>query len=477
MALAWPDPAGGGTLLVVRVWTAFIGGAVVAAAAFGAYPYARTWLGRDAGVLVGGQVPPPGGALEPWLAQRARNVGARHVTLLSESGTVDLSFDELGLSLDVLRSAMNARAAGSRASLFAQVRRKIAPRPEIIDAPLSYRFDAEIASQRLASFASSVYKAPVDARLDLAAHARVEDVPGRELDLAASLVQIAEGDRDDDAVFRVITKPIAPRVTLDMLLAIDVERVLSSYETDFTHHAGPRAINIATAARYLNGAVIAPGEVFSFNKTVGARTVERGFTYAPVIVADELEPGVGGGVCQVATTLHAAAVFGGFEVLQRRSHSRPSGYAPLGLDATVVDGELDLKLKNPYASALIVHAFLPTPTSLRIELLGRESQAKVEHFFQVKEKHDFVRRVVVEPGLSANESKRHQKGNLGYDVVSTVRTTYPNGERSFRFYTSTYSPVPEVYWVGAGTDPSSLPPLPEGAQGVESGAESNGPPG
>jgi len=194
-------------------------------------------------------------------------------------------------------------------------------------------------------------------------------------------------------------------------------------------------------------------------------------------VADELEPGVGGGVCQVASTLHAAAVYGGFEILQRRSHSRPSGYTPLGLDATVIDGELDLKLKNPYESALIVHAFLPTPTTLRIELLGRDAPGKVEHFYQVKEKHEFVRRVVVEPSLEPNQSKRHQKGIRGYDVVSTLRTTYPNGERRFRTYTSTYYPVPEVYWVGAGTDPSTLPPLPEGAQGVEFGSAEKAPPG
>ena len=444
---------------------------MLAAAAFGAYPHARAWLDSDPGILVGGQMPPPDDALEAWLAARAASVGARRVTLLSDAGALDVTFAELGLSLDVERSARIARAGAQRSTLIAQLRRKLAPGPQIDDAPLAFRFDAERASLRLAAFAPSVQREPVDARLDLAAHAKVEGTPGRELDVAASLVQIAEGEREDGAVFRVVCKAIAPRVTTDMLRAVDVERVLSSYETDFTHHAGPRAVNIATAARYLNGAVIAPGEVFSFNKTVGARTVQRGFTYAPVIVADELEPGVGGGVCQVATTLHAAAVFGGFEVLQRRSHSRPSGYAPLGLDATVVDGELDLKVRNPYAFALIVHAFLPTRTSLRIELLGRDPPAKVEHFFQVKEKHDFVRRVVVEPGLEPNESKRHQKGNLGYDVVSTVRTTYPNGERSFRFYTSTYSPVPEVYWVGAGTDPSSLPPLPEGAQGVESGAE------
>jgi vancomycin resistance protein YoaR len=254
-----------------------------------------------------------------------------------------------------------------------------------------------------------------------------------------------------------------------MLRAVDVSRVLSSYDTDFAHHAGPRAINIATAARYLNGTVIAPGELFSFNKTVGARTVQRGFTFAPVIVADELEPGVGGGVCQVASTLHAAAVFGGFDVVQRRSHSRPSGYTPLGLDATVIDGELDLKLRNPYDTPLILHAFLPTRTTLRVELLGRDPPGKVEHFAEVKEKHEFVRRIVVEPGFEPNQSKRHQKGIWGYDVLSTVRTTYPDGQRRLRFYTSTYYPVPEVYWVGPGTDPASLPAMPEGALGVEFG--------
>ena len=461
----------------MRLWIAFTGGAALAAAAFAAAPSVQAWLDRDLGILVGGQVPPQAAGLEPWLVQRARAVGARRVTLLSDAFAAELSFDELGLSLDVPRSAASARQIAAGGSVIGALRRRLAPRPELHDAPLAYRFDAERASKRLASFAASVHREPLDARLDLAAHARVEDVPGTELDLAASLVQIAEGEREDGAVFRVVTRSIAPRVTSEMLRAVDVSRVLSSYETDFTHHAGPRAINIATAARYLNGAVVAPGETFSFNRTVGSRTLERGFTYAPQIVADELEPGVGGGVCQVASTLHAAAVFGGFEVLQRRSHSRPSGYTPLGLDATVVDGELDLKLKNPYESALIIHAFLPTPTTLRIELLGREAPGKVEHFFQVKEKHEFVRRVVVEPGFEPNQSKRHQKGIWGYDVLSTVRTTYPNGQRSFRFYTSTYYPVPEVYWVGPGTDPSSLPPLPEGATGVELGEAPSAPPG
>lgn len=460
----------------MRVWSAFLGGGLLAAAAFGAYPQAQAWLERDWGILVGEQVPPPGDALEEWLTRREPAIAARRMTLVTDDWAGDATFGELGLSLDVARTARAARLA-QRTSLIGELRRRIAPSPEIPDVPLVFRFDAERAAERLAAFAASVHREPVDARLDLRAHARLVDVPGRELDLAASVLRVAGGERDDGAFVALATRAIAADVTRDMLHAVDVSRVLSSFETDFTHHAGPRAINIATAARYLNGRVIGPGETFSFNRAVGPRTLERGFTEAPQIVADELEPGVGGGVCQVASTLHAAAVYGGFEVLQRRSHSRPSGYAPLGLDATVIDGELDLKLKNPYDTTLIVHAFLPTPTTLRVELLGRDAPGKVEHFYQVKEKHDFVRRVVVEPGFEPNQSKRHQKGIRGYDVVSTVRTTYPDGQRHFRSYTSTYYPVPEVYWVGAGTDPNTLPPLPEGAQGVEFGSADKAPPG
>jgi len=461
----------------VRVWTAFIGGGLLAAVAFAAFPRAQAWLEQDWGILVGGQVPPIDEPLEAWLARREPTILARRISLVTDSWLSDESFGELGLSLDIPRTARAARLAAQQTGSFAELARYIAPRPEIFEVPLVFRFDPERAHHRLAALAGSVHRAPTDARLDLAAHALIAETEGRELDVAATLRMLAQSEREDGAVVAIVTRTIAPQITSDRLRAVDVSRVLSSFETDFAHHAGPRAINIATAARYLNGSSIGPGETFSFNRTVGARTVERGFTEAPQIVADELEPGVGGGVCQVASTLYAAAVYGGLETVQRRSHSRPSGYTPLGLDATVIDGELDLRLRNPYDSALIVHAFLPTPTSLRVELLGRDAPGKVEHFYQVKEKHEFVRRVVVEPGFEPNQSKRRQKGIRGYDVVSTVRTTYPNGERRFRSYTSTYYPVPEVYWVGAGTDPNTLPPLPEGAQGVEFGSAQKGPPG
>ena len=231
--------------------------------------------------------------------------------------------------------------------------------------------------------------------------------------------------------------------------------------------ANKAAENIARAAAYLDGTVLAPGEVWSFNRTVGPRTLERGFVDAPVIVQDELEPGVGGGVCQVATTLFAAGVMGGLDVVKRRSHSRPSGYAPLGLDATVIDGEVDLQLRNPYPVPIIVHAFLPVPTRIRVEMLGISAPGKIEHSYAVTKSEDFYRRVAKHPELRPDQVKRHQRGIPGYDVVSTVRTRYVDGSQRVRHYSSTYYPVPEVYWVGAEVDPESLPALPERATHTE----------
>jgi vancomycin resistance protein YoaR len=252
-----------------------------------------------------------------------------------------------------------------------------------------------------------------------------------------------------------------------MLDGIDVSSVLSSFDTSFKNKARARDVNIKTAAEYLNGTVLAPGQTLSFNKIVGPRTLERGFVDAPVIVEDELEPGVGGGVCQVASALHAAAVYGMLDIVQRRSHSRPSGYAPLGLDATVIWGEVDLKIRNPYDTPVMIHAFIPSQYVLRVELLGREPPGKVEHTYAVTEKYDFVRRVRTKPEYAPDQQKRRQRGIPGYDVVSAVRVTYADGRTERKSYKSKYWPVPEVYWVGPGFDVSQLPELPEGATGTE----------
>jgi vancomycin resistance protein YoaR len=431
-----------------------------------AWPVLERRLPVPTQVTWGGRVPERGVALSTWLSRRAEVEERAEVLVRHPEGALVVSRAELGVALD--REAALALLARPRPAPSTLVRLRQAlggSAPEPVDVPLRFRFDAVRASAWLSSVAGGLRREPVDARIDLGAHQRIEARAGRELDLGASLSRLAAlGDGNE---LTLAFTELAPKVPTSALANVDPSIVLSEYETDFAKRGGPRVKNIARAARYLDGTLLAPGEVWSFNRTVGPRTIERGFVDAPVIIADEVEPGIGGGVCQVATTLFAAGVLGGLDVVTRRSHSRPSGYAPLGLDATVIDGEVDLQLRNPYPVPIVVHAFLPVPTRIRVEMLGATLPGKVEHSYAVTKSDDFFRRVDRHPELAPDQVKRRQKGIPGYAVLSTVRTRYLDGTQRVRHYHSTYYPVPEIYWIGADVDPESLPALPPRATHAE----------
>jgi hypothetical protein len=129
--------------------------------------------------------------------------------------------------------------------------------------------------------------------------------------------------------------------------------------------------------------------------------------------------------------------------------------------------EVDLKIKNPYDSALIIHAFVPERHVLRVEFLGRDAPGKVDYTYAVTKTHDFYRRVTTMPSLDSDKPVRHQKGHKGYDVYSIVRIHLPDGREEKHTYKSKYWPVPEVYWVAPGMSLDELPTLPDGAERVE----------
>jgi vancomycin resistance protein YoaR len=390
-----------------------------------------------------------------------------YLDLPDGDGNIKTSFGALGIELDVAETMRRVREHASAGGIGARLYRAKNARAGHEDVPLAWSFDRVRAAATLATFAADVKRAPVDARLDLVGHRRIDDVPGRALDVAGTLELLQDSERDEHTIVPLWTRDVPAAVTSEALAAVDVSKVLGAFDTDFKTKPRSRDTNIKTAAQYLNGTVIGPGQTVSFNTLVGPRHIDRGFTWAPVIVADELEPGVGGGTCQVATALHAAAVHGMLDVVERRSHSRPSGYAPLGLDATVVYGEVDVKIRNPYDTPLIIHAYLPSKFTLRVELLGRDPPGKVEHKYAVVRSHDFYRRVWTKPFLSPGKAMKRQRGIRGYDVVSVVTATGPDGTKREKRYFSWYRPVPEVYWVAPGTEPTELPELPAGAGHVE----------
>jgi vancomycin resistance protein YoaR len=400
----------------------------------------------------------------------------QEVVLLAGDALYEGTRAELGFSVNpveleqALREGLERQKQQPR-SLSARVAEKITRlRPDpggyselAVELPL--RFEGERARRVISAIAARVQRFPMDAELLIEEHRIQKSAPGRELSIEASLERIERQGSSED-VIELQVDEIEPDVTEEELLPVDITRVLSTFETSFRGKAGPRAVNIRNAARFLNGAVLLPGEALSFNSRVGRRVHGRGFVDAPVIVNDEMDEDVGGGVCQVATTLHAAAVFANLDVLERRSHSRPSGYAPIGLDATVIDGKVDLRLRNPYDEPLLVHAYLPEPYLVRVELLGRLPDVKVEHAALVKSQEPFARRVWHKPEAGPGAFVQKQKGSPGLEVVSVLVVRQNGRETSRRSYFSKYYPVPEVFYVGEGFFTAQLPPMPEGATGI-----------
>ena len=188
--------------------------------------------------------------------------------------------------------------------------------------------------------------------------------------------------------------------------------VLSSYSTKYKTEGKykSRASNIAQAAENLNGVILYPGEEFSFNGVVGQRKKSSGFKKAPVYMKGLSTLGMGGGICQVSSTLYAAAMLGRLEITERNAHSRPSDYIPIGMDATVSWPELDLRFKNNKEVPL-KFAAQTSNGEITISIIGCECDYEVKHYFRIYKTIPFETKYIIEEEL--DEPYVKQKGKDG----------------------------------------------------------------
>jgi len=151
---------------------------------------------------------------------------------------------------------------------------------------------------------------------------------------------IAESTGD---VIKIPVTVTPPEITLEQVKSELFPDLLGRYTTSFNAGDTSRSYNIRLACQKINEVVLGPGDVFSYNDTVGPRTVAAGFRTANVYVGNKVEPGIGGGICQVSSTLFNAAVLADLNIVYRTNHSLPVSYVPLGRDATVSYGSIDFK--------------------------------------------------------------------------------------------------------------------------------------
>ena len=221
----------------------------------------------------------------------------------------------------------------------------------------------------------------------------------------------------------------------------------SSTKYDSTNYN--RATNLGIAANKINGIVIAPGETFSFNKAVGERTSKNGFKEAVIYSDGELDYGIGGGICQISSTLYDAVLRANLEIVERKNHSMTVSYLPIGCDATVSYGSVDFKFKNSRNYPIKIVATVNSGNVL-VSICG-VSEAydyTVQIVTDTTQKDNFE--VVYEHDSTIPKGSEFikQTGKYGYKC-STYRLLYKNGNLVSKdlISTDTYKPQKQIVQV------------------------------
>ena len=166
------------------------------------------------------------------------------------------------------------------------------------------------------------------------------------MDFSITLDEAKNMLKEEKDEYVVPLKVLYPSVTTNMIGTEAFPDLLSEFSTKYAASNKNRTTNLILASNKINGTVLMPGETFSYNKVVGARTIQAGYKEAPIYVSGKVEDGIGGGICQITTTLYNAVVYANLDIVERSNHQFVPSYAGPSRDATVVYGAIDFKFKN-----------------------------------------------------------------------------------------------------------------------------------
>ncbi len=212
---------------------------------------------------------------------------------------------------------------------------------QTIEIPVEYKAPEPINLQKIHE---EIYKEPQDAYVQKNPTVVHPEVNG--IDFKISVEEAEELLKEDKEEYTIPLKITKPKKTINNLGEEAFPDLLATFSTRFDGSNYNRNTNIKLAAKKVNGTVILPGEKFSFNTIVGSRTIEAGFKEGTAYVGGKVVPDVGGGVCQVSSTIYNTALLANMQIVERSNHMFTTGYVAASRDATVYYGSLDFVFKN-----------------------------------------------------------------------------------------------------------------------------------
>lgn len=358
--------------------------------------------------------------------QRQQQV--KNITLYYGDTRFRIEPQNVDYAIDIDATIEDAWNYGRRGNLWERLKNIRVARETGYRIPVRIRYNETKLSSMLEQWQESIDKPSRNATLSIATGGIVPQELGRKLEIEAAKPLVVQALKSHDSVSLPLpVKSLEPEITVADISQSGIRELLASHTTRFDVKEANRTANIRLAARKINGHIVYPGRTFSFNETVGPREKSQGFKEALEIVDGEFVPGIGGGVCQVSSTLYNAVLMANMGIAERYNHSKPLGYVALGRDATVVYGALDFKFVNTSNSPVMIMAEVEGD-SLVIGLFGQNHpQEAVEVISQDRQiiPPSIVKKQ--DPELFLGETKVDKQGKPGYEVT-TVRIVRLGGQ-------------------------------------------------
>ncbi|RXM78583.1 hypothetical protein DP144_02830 [Clostridium tetani] len=366
--------------------------------------------------------------------------------LKSSNKTYVVSFEDLNLKHDLNSTVEEAFSYGKNFSSFKKFSLLMNSKPVNISSKVLYNKNK--LQNSIFSIEKEINKNAIDAKINGITSGVLSFTPG------------VEGHRlNKEDLLEEINKNLStlqnPNSIVEIKLKVDtyppkindknlrkINSLVSSFSTTYENSSKERKNNIKLATNSIDGTLLLPGDVFSFNEVVGNPTTEKGYKESNIIVNNKLEKGVGGGLCQVSTTLYNSIIRSNIKSLERKNHSIIPSYVEPGLDSTVSYGNIDYKFKNTLTYPIYIEG-IANNEKVTFNIYSNSSLNKIKYDL-ISEIHDKIPFKTVyekDDSLPLNSEKTSQNGSFGCKV-NVFLVAYENGKEISKelIYKDIYNP-------------------------------------
>ncbi len=363
------------------------------------------------------------------------------IILVCEDKEWSLNHKDIGFSYNYEKAIDEAYSIGKRGNIAKRYFDSLNARLIRHEVVLDFSYEEDSIVKTIEKISGQVNRKPVDATIRLKSGEFVitPDITGLSL-INKEAIQLIKDKIESHDISRTELPVETTEPEIKKSDLANISEKLGEYTTRFDASNTNRTYNIALATKSVTDVLLRPGAVFSLNDIIGSRLAEKGYRMAKVIINNEYVDGIGGGLCQISTTLYNAALLSNLKIVERRNHSLPSDYVGLGRDATISGDYIDMKFENNSAYPIYIFGEVKG-NKVTFSIYGKKENPNrtIEIRTSVIKKIEPQLKEIYDDELTVGTEVIEKDPKTGY-VVKSYRVVLENGKEVFvePLYTDTY---------------------------------------